>query len=316
MCAWRAARAKPSGEGDGACPAPARRRAGGASVPQTAASFMVIFCGTGLLSMPYALAAGGVAALAMLAGVAAVFALSAHLLCRAVELLPEGTPKTFPALGACAAGPVAPCGRQAIPTVVVAALTSAMVTEGITKEPIAGRFVYGHDASPAAVVTDGLTIFWGILLGLLGALLTYLFVQLYQYVATRDGHWPRSLPRAHERLTCARRRGRRSPWPVRGARSGFEWVLDKLSLKDRHMARIAVGTAVLVVLFILVPPIMFWGADEIQFIVAGNEQDLPVRVVRASLLSCAPRPSRVVSDARGPDLRGSLRARAPRLWCR
>ena len=67
---------------------------------------MVIFCGTGLLSMPYALAAGGVAALAMLAGVAAVFALSAHLLCRAVELLPEGTPKTFPALGACAAGPV------------------------------------------------------------------------------------------------------------------------------------------------------------------------------------------------------------------
>jgi solute carrier family 32 (vesicular inhibitory amino acid transporter) len=61
--------------------------------------------GIGMLSMPYAMRLGGWAGLAALASALALFAASAHALIAALELLPAGAPKTYPALGAAAFGP-------------------------------------------------------------------------------------------------------------------------------------------------------------------------------------------------------------------
>lgn len=61
--------------------------------------------GIGMLSMPYAMRLGGWAGLAALASALALFAASAQALIAALELLPAGAPKTYPALGAAAFGP-------------------------------------------------------------------------------------------------------------------------------------------------------------------------------------------------------------------
>lgn len=61
---------------------------------------MNIFIGSGLLSMPYALAQCGWLGLPMLAIVTGVFCLSGKLIIRAFASLPSGVPHAYPELGA------------------------------------------------------------------------------------------------------------------------------------------------------------------------------------------------------------------------
>jgi len=70
-----------------------------ATILQTSVIIVSIYVGLGLLSQPYAIHLGGWAALAALAGVAALFYTSASLLVSACDALPESAPKSLPHLG-------------------------------------------------------------------------------------------------------------------------------------------------------------------------------------------------------------------------
>lgn len=76
----------------------------GASLRQTVFNVANIYIGLGLLTMPFATAKGGWAALLALALLVPLFALSGQLICAAFDLMPPGSRKTFPELGRAAAG--------------------------------------------------------------------------------------------------------------------------------------------------------------------------------------------------------------------
>lgn len=76
----------------------------GTSLGQTCANLINIFVGLGLLSMPFALMKGGWVALVALAILVPLFGCSGQLICSAFDLMPAGVPKTYPNLGAAAAG--------------------------------------------------------------------------------------------------------------------------------------------------------------------------------------------------------------------
>ena len=58
-----------------------------------------IYVGSGLLSMPYALAKCGWLGIPLLAVVTGCFCVSAHLIVRAFASLPQGVPHSYPELG-------------------------------------------------------------------------------------------------------------------------------------------------------------------------------------------------------------------------
>lgn len=70
-----------------------------------------IFVGIGLLSLPYAFKAGGYLSGVALLVVAVLFCLAGHLIVKAFEYLPLGVARSYPELGARAAGPLG-CGQR------------------------------------------------------------------------------------------------------------------------------------------------------------------------------------------------------------
>ncbi|KAL4428159.1 hypothetical protein ABPG75_002248 [Micractinium tetrahymenae] len=85
--------------------------AAGASLSATIFNVLNIYVGLGLLTMPYACMKGGWAALGFLLVLVPLFATSGQLICRAFDLLPASAPRSYPALGAAAAGRA---GRRAV----------------------------------------------------------------------------------------------------------------------------------------------------------------------------------------------------------
>jgi len=147
-----------------------------------------------------------------------------------------------------------------------------MISSAIFTEQLGGRFHFPD--TTLDVQSDAAAIFWCVVLGVISGVIMYGFYYLYKYVSAEVGSSRRGHCQAV--LTQQLQFGGHGP----RAHRFFMWCVNRAKLDKRHQLRIAVGTAGLVLLFILVPATMFWGTMELQFILSDNAATLPVRAHR------------------------------------